>query len=81
MLATDDPVPDLLGRLTGDWEALLQPVRVMRRLGLAAGGDAELWLRLAEGRQPLVAATQIGDGTLVLIATAIDPEWTNLVLT
>ena len=52
-LATDGVVPEALQILGADWESLLRPVRVYRRLGLtiqgnAAGGD-EVWLGLEVG--------------------------------
>ena len=79
-LAADQPVPEVFDQLTSDWQALLRPVRVRRRLALTVTGGADaVWLRVGNAqRDPLMAATRVGDGTVVLLATAVSSAWTNL---
>ncbi len=79
-LAADQPVPEVFAQLTSDWQALLRPVRVQRRLALSVTGSAHpVWLRVNDAsRAPLMAAAGVGDGTVVLLATAISSAWTNL---
>ena len=79
-LALTDPVPEVFDQLAPDWLALLGPVRVHRRLPFATGNSASLvWLRVRDrSEDPLLAAARIGDGALVLLAVALDPEWSNL---
>jgi hypothetical protein len=80
-LATDTPVPEPLSLLAADWQALLAPVRVKKAIRLnprvTALTSGEVWLATAKG-DPLLVSQRIGDGTVVLLATAIDPAWTNL---
>lgn len=80
-LATDTPVPQPLNLLGADWQALLAPVRVTKNFELHARGSAstsgEVWLATADG-EPLMVSQRLGDGAVVLLATAIDPAWTNL---
>ena len=70
----------VFGQLTSDWRALLRPVRVYRRLELTVHGSTDpVWLRVNDApRTPLMAAARVGDGTVVLLATAINSNWTNL---
>ncbi|MDP6060403.1 MAG: hypothetical protein QGH33_15985, partial [Pirellulaceae bacterium] len=79
-LATDGYVPPTFDQLRVDWQALLRPVRVSKRLTLSIGsGAAKALLRLADQqRSPWMAAADVGDGTLVILASAVDPSWTNL---
>ena len=75
-LAVDQPAPELLGLLAADWGDLLRPVRVMRRLPLTAPSGGT-WLAAVDG-QPLLAAASVGSGRVLLLATALDPAWSNL---
>ncbi len=57
---------------------LLRPVRVYKRLYLEAGGAQDaVWLRAEDG-QPLLVTQKRQGGRVLLLATAIDPSWTNL---
>ena len=80
-LATDTPVPEPLSLLGADWQALLAPVRVAKSFELYARGSTPasgaVWLASADG-DPLLVSQSVGGGTVVLLATAIDPAWTNL---
>lgn len=79
-LAADVPVPAALDRLAADWRGLLLPVTIARRLDLKIPGQKQdLWLGLS-GPQPtpVMASTRRGEGTIVFLAIAIDPAWSNL---
>ena len=88
-LATDMPVPPMLELLAADWQSLLKPLRVSRRFELnVPAGESDVWLALAPageteqaGRaQPLMVSTELtGGGRVVLLATALDRRWSNLV--
>ncbi|MFA9478464.1 BatA domain-containing protein [Phycisphaerales bacterium AB-hyl4] len=78
-LAERDRAPEALSLLSADWDALLRPVRVYRRLPLVAP-EADRWLTVdgdVEG-PALLTAHEHGQGTLMLLAAALDSEWTNL---
>jgi len=79
-LATDGPVPQPLNLLAADWEGLLSPVRVTRRLDFSVDPTQAdgVWLRTNDG-QPILASSRVDDGQVLLLATAVDPIWTNLV--
>ena len=93
MLATETAVPELMAILAADWPSLLKPVRVMRRFELSVpAAPSNTWLATLEtqtrGEQmhkPLLVSTVIQDesgevvrGRVMLLATALDPKWTNL---
>ncbi len=78
-LDAEAPPPEALAVLAADWADLLRPVRVVRRLPIASVPDAA-WLRLegvADGGV-LLAATYVEDGAALLLGTALDATWTNL---
>lgn len=75
--------PELLRMLAADWTSLLEPVRIDKRIALDVqqthGVDQTVWLRLNDTAQsPLLATASVGDGRVMLLATAIDTSWTNL---
>ena len=78
---TAPPVPSPLELLAADWRDLLRPVRVRRRLGVAPGapgpGSTEVWIA-TEDERPLLLASQVEGGRLMLFAGAATIEWTNL---
>ena len=78
---TAPAVPEPLNLLAVDWSSLLRPVRVTRRFGLAKPNDATgsdgVWLSTDDG-EPLLVAASVGQGQVMLLATALEPEWTNL---
>ena len=80
-LALDVPVPEALGVLGADWQALLGPVRVMKYLNLDIQGEGGLggvvWLKTVGG-DPLLLSGGVGEGRVLLMTAAIDPGWTNL---
>ena len=87
LAAMQSQVPAALVALKGDWEELLSPVRVSRRLSVSAPvPPTEVWLRVREHlpesdtpRLPgLLFSSRLGAGRVMLLATAIDPQWTNL---
>ncbi len=63
-LEADTPAPDTLPLLASDWQMLLGPVRVKRRLPLAAPDEAA-WLRVMEEAPQVsdeaTASTRSGD--------------------
>lgn len=80
-------VPEALRLLSADWEALLAPVRVYRRFPLTvADAGAHAWLSLAGAQEAeqgptgavLLASAQVGSGHVLMLASPIDVEWTNL---
>jgi hypothetical protein len=77
-LASDAVVPEPLRLLSADWQALLRPIRVTRRLAVrtVAGAD-QVWLRTSDG-QPLLLAHGRDEGQVLLLASAIAPDWSNL---
>lgn len=74
-------VPIPLSVLGADWKGLLAPVRIDRRLDLTLGQPATsqdaIWLATSSG-EPLLVWAPIGQGSVVFLATAVDPLWTNL---
>ena len=77
-LALDAPVPEPLSLLAVDWQALLRPVRIMRRHGLSVpAGPQQVWLSTADGR-PVLASAPVGAGRVMLLSVAVDEQWTNL---
>lgn len=79
---------DPLKRLSADWQALIRPVRIHRRLTLTAPG-ADAWVCLDPStqakrgdeptpRQSILAHHTVGLGSLVLLSTSVDTRWTNL---
>ena len=82
-LDTDWPAPPALSRLGADWESLLRPVRVARRLELGVEDD-QTWLAVVgsgdgvTSAEALMVGRRIGGGALLFLATAIDGDWTNL---
>lgn len=87
-LGTDAPRPEALQMLLADWEPLLRPVRVFRWLPVSAP-RADHWLTLAapaEGEAGqagdeeavLLAVKRHGLGAVMLLATALEEGWSNL---
>ena len=73
-----EPPPEPLDRLGADWDGLLRPIWVRRVLDVAdTGGQAQIWLSTAQGA-PLLMAQRRGDGVVLLLTAALDPDWTNL---
>lgn len=79
-IASDEAPPSAFDQLTADWQALLRPVRVHKRLALSVeSGGLDVWLRLADDEQsPWLAAASVGDGAVTVLASALDTAWTNL---
>lgn len=76
--ALDLPVPEPLGLLGADWDALLRPVRVDRALEvLPTDPSSDVWLMLNNGL-PLLLAQRRGEGMILLLTTALDAQWSNL---
>ena len=76
---------DLLALVSAELEDLARPVRVMRALGIDnTQGDLRTLLSLESGEPLLVAQRPTGArgiegrGLVVLLATALDLEWTDL---
>ena len=77
-LALDAPVPEPLSLLAVDWQALLRPVRITRRHGLSVpAGSQQVWLSTADGR-PVLASAPVGAGRMMLMAVAVEEQWSNL---
>ena len=77
---TAPAIPEPLNLLAVDWASLLRPVRVTRRFGLkpaGVSGSDGVWLSTDDG-EPLLVAASVGLGRVMLLATAVDPNWTNL---
>ena len=73
-----EPPPEPLDRLGADWDGLLRPIWVRRILDVSdTGGQAQIWLSTARGA-PLLMAQRRGDGIVLLLTAALDPDWTNL---
>ncbi len=78
-----------LERLAADWQALIRPVRIHRRLPLNTDG-ADAWVSLSQtmqadavdagktGAEAVLAHHSVGRGSLMLLSTAVDTRWTNL---
>ncbi len=80
-----------LERLAADWQALIRPVLIYRRLPLKVLG-ADAWVSLGHAAQgsegagesggsrmgTLLAHHSVGRGSLMLLSTAVDTRWTNL---
>ena len=77
-LRTDQPAPPPLNVLAADWQRLLSPVRVTRRLPLRGPTEAQRWLEAEDG-SALLAAGDVERGTVLLLTTALSPQWSNLV--
>ncbi len=104
-LIVDQPTPEPLRLLSADWQALLRPVVVKRRLDLATrGGWETVWLQIVnspgtpgtpgiipgiiseaapangadETPDTLLAVAAMGEGHVLFLATALDPDWSNL---
>jgi hypothetical protein len=82
-LSTDPPEAEALARLRADLPDLLRPVEVYHRLRIdpaSIGSETDVLLRGANGEPLLVGATVVGNrrGRVLMQATAIDTEWTNL---
>ncbi|MBI1375205.1 MAG: VWA domain-containing protein [Phycisphaera sp.] len=77
--ATETPAPEL-ARLRPDLADLLRPVTVSRRLPIDAAslGAATDVMLSANGSPLLIATTAPPHGRVMLLATALDSEWTNL---
>lgn len=77
----DHPAPEAMRLLSTDWPALIRPVMVSRRIVVTSKTGAETaWLRLADAgdHDALLTLTDLGEGKVMLLASAIDPAWTNL---
>ncbi len=74
--------PEVLGILSTDWEAMLRPVRVMKRYGVIAPAD-DRWLEVSSvsseaKKEALLAGRGFGRGYVLLLSSAISTKWTNL---
>jgi hypothetical protein len=80
MLDVNAPVPEALGLLAADWIDLLRPVRVSKRLEVTLReGQHRTWLALPQGAWLTAAdAPGAGEGMVLLLASALDAQWTNL---
>jgi len=77
----DHPTPEAMRLLSTDWPALIRSVIVSRRIEVASKtGPEAAWLRLAAAgdNDALLTVTDLGEGRVMLFASAIDPAWTNL---
>jgi len=73
-----EPPPEPLDRLGADWDGLLRPIWVRRVLDVTdTGGQAQVWLSTAQGA-PLLMAQRRGEGVVLLLTAALDPDWSNL---
>ena len=80
-LSLDDATPEPLKLLSADWQDLLRPVRVYKRLNvrLPQQSAQKPWISLSNAaRSPLLVVQKLDQGHVVLLATALDPSWTNL---
>ena len=77
-LASADAPPPALRALSTEWESLLRPVRVYRRLDIDRTPiGTDVLLRTADGA-PLMITADVGAGSLLLTLTGLDLDWTNL---
>lgn len=89
-VVTEPTHVEALERLAADWQALVKPIRVTRYLPVFTT-PSDAWLTLAgapdspAGTQSnaasspaLLAHHKVGDGSLLLLTSAVDPSWTNL---
>ncbi len=81
-LKTDGDPPTELALLAPDFEALRVPIRVNRRFDVTfrTPDAGQAWLAVRDGNEskPLLAYGRVGQGGVLLLATAIDLDWTNL---
>jgi hypothetical protein len=79
-LTLDDPAPLNLKLLSADWQDLLRPVRIYKRLNVRQPqGSDKPWISLSDAtRSPVMVVQKLDQGHVVLLATALDPAWTNL---
>lgn len=82
-LTAEGPAPEPLELLSGDWSALLRPIHLSKRIDLTIrGGQDAVWLRAAEADSgapsAVLACASLGEGHVLLLATALDTTWTNL---
>ncbi|MEM9752229.1 MAG: BatA domain-containing protein [Planctomycetota bacterium] len=75
--------PEALSSLSGEWDALLGPVRVSAWRSALPGADSETWIALRENDEevsvsPWLVAERLGAGTVLTLGSALDPAWTNL---
>ncbi|CAM9900299.1 unnamed protein product, partial [Laminaria digitata] len=79
-LDSDPRPPEALLLLSADWSALLGPVRATRWLDVTTPAAEESWIRWSGEANDgaFLAGAAVGEGRLLLVATAIDPAWTNL---
>ncbi|MEM1446382.1 MAG: BatA domain-containing protein [Planctomycetota bacterium] len=72
--------PEALAALSGEWDALLGPVRVSAWRAAQSGADVETWIALGEEASavPWLVAERLGAGTVLTLGSALDPAWTNL---
>ena len=81
-LVVDEPTPEPLKLLASDWRVLLAPVRIRRRFECIvqqpeASSDIA-WLKTVDGK-PLLLSSEVGRGHVLLWATSLEPEWSNIV--
>ncbi len=86
---SSDPVKaEALERLAADWQALIQPVRIYRRLDFVAP-VSDAWMSIdqtarvdtVDGQvagRVVLGHHSVGLGSLVLMSTSVDTGWTNL---
>jgi len=78
-LTTDSAVPDRLRLLGADWVTLLRPIVVRKRLPVNVREDERVWLQLADVEDgALMAVAPVGQGHVILLASALEPSWMNL---
>ncbi|MEX2216688.1 MAG: BatA domain-containing protein [Phycisphaeraceae bacterium] len=77
-LAVDKSEPEALRLLAADWKDLLRPIRLKKRLVVEAPGSADSTWLWAEDGKPLLVTANLGEGSVFLLATALDLEWSNL---
>ena len=79
-LSTSDSAPQALRLLASDWNLLLRPVHVLRRLSIASkGADDQVFLRVDDpARSALLVSSPLGQGRVLFMGTALSADWTDL---
>ncbi len=79
-------VAEPLERLAADWQLIVRPVRVFNYLPLNTD-ESDSWLTFTpevddsnqvSNQNVLLAHQRVGLGSLMLLSTAVDTQWTNL---
>lgn len=80
-LQSDTRVPEALSMLGPDWQDMLRPVRLFKLLNfnLQTAPASDAWMT-ASNHKTVMASRVVGQGQLIFLAAAIDPQWTDLMV-